>query len=106
MINLLFSYLKIIPDEFVGVSHDHVAFFKTFRGTTQVCARYTNNRAAFRIKQPKSLLRLRTAQYVIAREYTPLYGLIVRLKTIRIWYVTTLIKTEGTERRREERMTR
>jgi len=40
------------------------------------------------------LLRLRTAQYVIAREYTPLYDLIVRLKTTRIWYVTTLIKTE------------
>jgi len=35
----LFSYLKIVPNEFTGVSHDQVAFFKTFRGTTQVFAR-------------------------------------------------------------------
>jgi len=31
---VLFSYVKIVPNEFTGVSHDHVVFFKTFRGTT------------------------------------------------------------------------
>jgi len=36
---LLFLYLKIISNEFTGMSHDQIAFFKTFRGTTQVCTR-------------------------------------------------------------------
>jgi len=33
------------------LSHDQVALFKTFRGTTQNCARQTINHAASKIKQ-------------------------------------------------------
>ena len=33
------------------LSHDHVALFKTFRGTAQKCARQTINHVASRIKQ-------------------------------------------------------
>jgi len=30
---------KNIPNEVTGVSYDQIAFFKTFRGTIEVCAR-------------------------------------------------------------------
>jgi len=36
---VLFSYLKNQLNEFIGLSHDHVAFLKTFCATTQVWAR-------------------------------------------------------------------
>ncbi|KEH43283.1 hypothetical protein MTR_1g089745 [Medicago truncatula] len=49
---LYLDYHILLSTEVVTrLSHDHVALFKTFRGTAQNCARQTNNNAASRIKQ-------------------------------------------------------
>ena len=43
--------ILLFTEVVIKLSHDHVALFKTFRGTVQNYARQTINHAASRIKQ-------------------------------------------------------